>query len=142
MEITMSRGARKLDTQTLQRVFSAYPDILAVYLFGSTASRRSRRDSDIDLAIVPRNRSVKAKKLDILTDLSRIGYCDVDLLFLDTDDIVLKFEAVRENRLLYQVKDFDRGGMYSRVVREYLDFIPYLEVQRRAYKRRIMSDQA
>ena len=138
----MVRGARKLDTRALQRVFGAYSDILAVYLFGSTVSGRSHRDSDIDLAIVPRNSSVKAKKLDILTDLSRIGYCDVDLLFLDTDDIVLKFEAIRENRLLYQVKDFDRGGMYSRVVREYLDFLPYLKVQRRGYKRRIMSDQA
>lgn len=101
-----------------------------------------RPDSDVDLAIVPRTRSVRDEKLDILTDLSSIGYCNVDLLFLDAADIVLKFEAIRENHLIYQTRDFDRGDLYSRVVREYLDFVPYLEVQRRAYKRRILSDQA
>ena len=129
---------QKLDTQLLSRIFKGYPDIQAVYLFGSSASGRRHTESDLDLAVVPRHPRILSRKLDILADLARIGFCDVDLVFLNTDDIVLKYEAVRQNQLVYQGKDFDRGGYYSQVVRKYLDFLPYLEVQRKAYRRRIL----
>ncbi len=66
----------------------------------------------------------------------------MDLVFLDTDDIVLKYEAVRHNRIVYQTEDFDRGALYAKVVRQYLDFLPYLKVQREAYKRRILDGQS
>jgi hypothetical protein len=63
------------------------------------------------------------------------------LVFLDRDDIVLQYEAVRQNVLVYQTEDFDRGEMYSRVIRQHFDFLTYLEVQREAYKRRILLGQ-
>jgi len=126
------------DFHELAKVFRAYPDIQAVYLFGSGAEGRFHQESDLDLAIVPRSPGLRVRRLDILTDLARHGFCRVDLIFLDTEDIVLKYEAVRGNRLIYQAGDFDRGEMYSRVVRQYLDFLPYLQVQREAYKRRVL----
>ncbi len=125
------------DLGILSKVFQEYPDILAVYLFGSSAADRTHRESDIGLVIVPRNSSIRTKRLDILTDLARSGFCSVDLVFLDTSDIVLKYEAVRQNKLVYQTEDFDRGELYSRILRQYFDFSPYLKVQRAAYKRRI-----
>ena len=127
------------DLKILPQIFRQYPDIQAVYLFGSTASGKVHRESDLDLVIVPRRGTVRERRLDLLADLARHGFCDVDLVFLDTDDIVLKYEAVRQNRVIYQTEDFDRGGTYSLIVRQYLDFLPYLEVQRRAYKRRILD---
>ena len=127
--------------ERLTGVFEKYPDIQAVYLFGSVAVGKMRPESDLDLGIVPRNKSLRQKRLAILTDLARRGFCNVDLVFLDTDDIVLKYEVVRLNRVLYQTEDFDRGAMYSKVIRQYLDFRPYLEIQREAYKRRILSGQ-
>lgn len=108
-------------------------------MFGSVAAGGAHGESDLDLAIVPRSGSLREKKLEILTDLARYGFCNVSLVFLDTDDIVMKYEAIRQNRLIYHTEDFDRGSMYSRVMRQYLDFAPYLEVQREAYKRRILS---
>jgi predicted nucleotidyltransferase len=126
------------DLQLLNPIFQSYPDVQAVYLFGSSVSDRLHPDSDLDLAIVPRHSRVLSRKLDILADLARAGFCDVDLVFLNTDDIVLKYEAVRHNQLVYQSQDFDRGAFYSQVVRRYLDFLPYLEVQRKAYQRRIL----
>lgn len=130
------------DLQLLAEIFRMYPDVQAVYLFGSLAAGNVHGESDLDLAVVPRRSSIRAKKLDILADLARCGFCNVDLVFLDTDDIVLKYEAVRQNRLVYQAEDFDRGAMYSRVVRQYLDFLPYLKVQREAYKRRLLRGQS
>jgi predicted nucleotidyltransferase len=125
------------DIRTLEDVFRRYPAIQAVYVFGSTGSGKTHQGSDLDLAIVSRSMTLKDKKLALLTDLARCGFCDVDLVFLDTKDIVLKYEAIRQNRLIYAANDFDRGSMYSRVIRQYLDFAPYLETQRKAYKRRI-----
>ncbi len=126
----------------LADVFRRYPDVQAVYLFGSAAEGRLRTDSDIDIAVVPPTGSCRERRLEILADLTRAGFDRVDLVFLNTDDLVLRYEAVRHNRVLYQTEGFDRGAMYSRVVRMYLDFLPYLEVQRRAYRRRISDGEA
>ena len=135
------------DLDRLAQVFGQYPAIQAVYLFGSYATGRARKDSDLDLAILPRERGprdggIRDSRLRLLTDLARSGFCDVDLVFLDTDDIVLAYEAVRLNRVVYQTADFDRGDTYSRIVRRYLDFEPYLRVQREALKRRLCDDSA
>jgi len=130
-----------LDIEALNTVFRRYPGVRAVYLFGSHAAGTVRADSDLDLAIVPRDASVREQKLDILTDLIRQGIDRVDLVFLDTDDLVLQYEAVRHNHVVYQTPDFEPGTMYSYVIRRYLDFLPYLERQREAYKQRLLHDQ-
>jgi len=130
------------DEYALATVFRQFPDVQAVYLFGSAAEDRMRSDSDIDLAVVPRTGSCRERRLEMLAELTRAGFDRVDMVFLDTDDLVLKYEAVRQNRVVYQAEDFDRGAMYSTVVRMYLDFLPYLEVQRKAYKRRILRGEA
>ena len=129
------------DLSLLKEVFGRYPDVLAVYLFGSRVTGHPHRESDLDLAVLPRDSSLRERRLDILADLARYGFSNVDLVFLDTDDIVLKYEAVKHNRVVYQAEDFDRGSTYSRIIRQYFDFLPYLEVQRAAYKRRILSGQ-
>lgn len=95
-------------------------------------------ESDLDLAVVSEPSLYKAK-LEILTELARQGFCQVDLLFLDKADPVLRYEAVRQNRLVYATNDFDRGAFYAQVVRYYLDLLPYLKVQREAYKRRLLG---
>jgi predicted nucleotidyltransferase len=130
------------DLDSLVEVFRQYPGIQAVYLFGSRAGGRTRSGSDLDLAVVPAEGAPEEQRLSILADLTRAGFDNVDLVFLDGDDLVLAFEAVRRNRLIYQSEGFDRGAYYSRVVRVYLDFLPYLKVQRAAYKRRILDGQA
>jgi predicted nucleotidyltransferase len=120
----------------LRPVFARYPRIKAVYLFGSAASGRARADSDLDLAVVP-ERPLGSDKLALLTDLAAEGLERVDLVSLEGDDVVLRFEALRPNRLLYAAADFDHGEYYSRVIREYFDFEPYLLRQREALRRRL-----
>ena len=129
------------DRKRLAKIFSRYQQIQAVYLFGSSVTGKKHAESDLDLAIVPRSEKARQQKLDILADLARHGFDRVDLVYLDTDDIVLRYEAVKHNQLVYQTEDFDRGGTYSRIVRQYLDFKPYLKVQREAYKRRLLNGQ-
>ena len=132
------------NVRSLQTVFARYPQIWAVYLFGSQAEGLARRESDIDLGIVLRPGASPPDKLDVLANLVKAGFENVDVVFLDPihiEDIVLWFEVVRHNRVIYATSDFDRGTLFSKIIRMYWDFLPILEIQRRAYKERILSGQ-
>ena len=96
------------DIKLLKKVFKKYPEIEAVYLFGSAATGKLHRESDIDLALYPDSSQLREKKLDMLTELARLGFCNVDLVFMDKNDIVLQYEAVRQNIVVYQAPGFDR----------------------------------
>jgi len=131
----------KLDPElqkTLQEIFRGFAEVQAVFLFGSVAEGRARRGSDLDLAIVTRSPALRERRLEIQAALVNAGLDPVDLVFLDGRDVVLKYEAVRPNCLVYAKDTFDRGAYYSRTIREYLDFLPYLAIQREALKRRIL----
>ncbi len=127
------------DLEILPEVFRKYNDIKAVYLFGSAASGNLKSDSDLDIGIVPADDSIHDKKLELLSDLARQGFCNVDIVFLDVQDIVLRFEIVKHNKVIYQVDDFDSGSMFSLTLRQYTDFLPYLRVQREALKKRLLN---
>ena len=127
------------DIKLLKKVFKNFSEIEAVYLFGSTVTGKSHQESDMDLAIYPDTPGLRKQKLAILTELARFGFCNVDLVIMDENDIVLQYEAVRQNILVYQTSGFDRGSTYSKIVRQYLDFYPYLTEQRKAYKKRILG---
>jgi predicted nucleotidyltransferase len=77
------------DLENLKKVFCRYPEIRAVYLFGPRAPGKVHRESDLDLAVLQDGESLPEKKLDILAQLGSEGFCDVDLVFLPKDNIVL-----------------------------------------------------
>ena len=127
------------DLSLLPDIFGEFPKIQAVYLFGSAASGDMHSESDLDLGIKGEE-GIKDQQLDILTELARHGFCHVDLVFLNTNDIFMKYEIVRHNHLLYRRKDFASSSFYSLIMRQYEDFYPYLKVQRKAFKRRLLND--
>ena len=126
--------------KNLTEIFKKIPLIKAVYLFGSVAAGKERENSDLDLGIIPSSHDIHKQRLDILYELAKAGFSEVDLVFLKTDYIVLKYEVIRQNQLIYQTDDFGRGSTYSLIIRQYLDFLPYLETQRQAYKKKILKD--
>ena len=101
----MTNSTEMLTIQ-LTPIFTRYADIQAVYLFGSVAIGRQRSHSDLDLALVPRTGALHRQKSDILSDLTRAGFDTIDLVILDTNDVVLQYEAVRYNRVIYCAVDF------------------------------------
>jgi uncharacterized protein len=128
--------------EQLTTIFEKYPGIQAVYLFGSSASGKTTAESDIDLALLANDPTLRRRKIDILAELAEKGFCNVDLVFLPGDDVVLQYEAVRLNRIVYQRPDFDSASAFSLCVRRYLDFLPYLKIQRNAYKQRLLNGAA
>jgi predicted nucleotidyltransferase len=110
-----------------------------VYLFGSAASDERDAYNDIDLGIVYSDSSIEQKKVDIYTDLVKQGYEDTDIVFFNSVDLVLQFEIIHQNKLIYKKDSFNHGELFSITIRKYFDFKPYLDVQRKKMKERILN---
>ncbi len=129
-------------TDRLRAVFAAHPAVRAAYVFGSVAAGQEWERSDLDLGIVVDDTEwTSSDKVPMITDCMDAARRDwIDLVVLNDAPLVLQFEAVRPNVLLYAAADFDHGTFYSTVLRKYWDFKPHLRRQRKAYKRRLMKE--
>ena len=126
----------------ITRVLARYPAVQAVYLFGSHADGCANEQSDVDLGVVGSPEVLALDRVSMLADFVNEGFDRVDLVFLDQADLVVRFEAVRRNCLLFRTPEFDHGSYVSRNLRKYVDFEPYLKVQRLALKERLLSGSA
>jgi len=118
-------------------ILEQFPAVQAAFLFGSHAEGRARDSSDLDIGLVGDKDTLQRQRLALLTEFARAGVDRVDLVILDGADPALQFEAVAPNRLLYARPEFDKGSYFSRTLREYFDFEPYLRIQRKAMKERL-----
>ncbi|MBF8435542.1 nucleotidyltransferase domain-containing protein [Halanaerobiaceae bacterium Z-7014] len=117
-------------------------NIQAAYLFGSHASGKANRLSDLDIAILLREEKNQSEiKLKVLKELTDLGYDNIDLVILNNLSIVAKYEVVKHNNLLYAAEDFEPNSYFSLTIRKYLDFKPYLKVQQKYLKEKILNDQ-
>jgi uncharacterized protein len=123
----------------LREVFSGFNQIKAAYLFGSYVENKETKYSDIDIGLVLNDDYDSMIKLDILMKLTENNFDNIDLVILNRANPLVKFEAVKHNKLIYQQEEFNAAGYYSLVIRTFLDFRPYLEVQRHYLKERILN---
>jgi uncharacterized protein len=121
------------DLARLREVFAGYPEVAGVWLFGSHAQGTASARSDVDLAIDPAVPSARGRKLDLLADLVHAGFENVDLVVLDRDDPVLRFEAIGPNRLVYAAADYDPHEAFAQALRRYDDTARLRRIVREAY---------
>lgn len=129
------------DLQRLRAVFAAYGDVAGVWLFGSHARGTATARSDLDLAVDPAEgtgEGARKRKLDMLTDLVVAGFEDVDLVILDADDPVLRFEAIGPNVLVYAAPRYDPAEAFVQALRQYDDTAPLRARSRAAYYERLL----
>jgi predicted nucleotidyltransferase len=129
------------DLERLRAVFAAYGDVAGVWLFGSHARGTATARSDLDLAVDPAEgtgEGARKRKLDMLTDLVAAGFEDVDLVILDTDDPVLRFEAIGPNVLVYAAPRYDPAEAFVQALRQYDDTAPLRARSRAAYYERLL----
>jgi len=136
------RSISMLNTEELvklEKFFFKYKNIKAVYLFGSYAMNKENKFSDLDIGILLADGYNKEIKLDILGELVNEEFCNVDLSILNEVSLLLQFEIVKHNILIYKSLDFDSSNYYSMIVRKYLDFEPLLKIQHQYIKERILN---
>ncbi len=132
----------EVDVERLREVFARYPEVAGVWLFGSHARGDARARSDVDLAVDPVDPSTpgaRQRKLDMLADLVGAGFEDVDLVILDRDDPVLRFEALKQNVVVYAAPGYDAAEAFVQALRHYDDTARLRAVQREAYFDRLLG---
>jgi uncharacterized protein len=130
------------ELERLRAVFARYPEVAGAWLMGSHAAGTAGAESDVDLAVDPVDPSsgaARSRKLDMLADLVAAGFEDVDLVILDRDDPVLRFEAVKHNVVVYAAPGYDPADVLVHALRQYDDTAPLRARIREAYFERLLQ---
>jgi uncharacterized protein len=111
------------DTEILDMtpIFRRKKRIAAVYLFGSTATGRQRRGSDLDLAIIAKSKITGRERIKMETDLSSRFRRDVDLVVFGQAAPLLLHQVLKYGRLIYENDPAERVRQEVRARAEYLD---------------------
>lgn len=109
-------------------VFANYQEeIVAAYLFGSTAKGINGPSSDIDIAVLLRNhdnKSGSALRFRLYADLCRkLKRNDIDLVLLSLrGNLILNDEIVRNGQVLYASDDAAREDFELKLLHRCTDF--------------------
>lgn len=111
------------------------------YLFGSFARGTQNDESDIDLAVLFKNKHSDIEEITIRGELSDRGEFilgrKVDIVSLEKAPLLLKYEIVKDGVVLKDSSE--RGNFESLVLREYFDFKYYSEIYNKAVIESIKS---
>ncbi len=107
--------------QQLSSIFKKKKWLAAAYLFGSTATGRDRRGSDLDLAIITKKTISGRERLRMETDLaSRLGR-DVDLVVFGQASTLLQHQILKHGRLICENNPAERIRQEVQARAEYMD---------------------
>lgn len=119
------------DFEKLKPIFERY-GVVAAYLFGSRADGSAYPDSDYDFGILvlpfdrERHNLAYTTKIGLeIEDAASLNKADVVLL--NTASIVMRFEVIKHGQLIYCRDDELRTDFEDVVIRDYLDFKPFLD---------------
>jgi predicted nucleotidyltransferase len=115
----------------VRTVFSAYPQIKLVYLFGSTARGDRGPMSDYDFAVFLGNKDSKEVtriRFELMDKLSRaLNTENTDVVMLDmARSPELKYNILQEGQLIFEREPF-RVIYEPAVLNEYFDFSAMLQ---------------
>ncbi|OIP22670.1 nucleotidyltransferase [bacterium CG_4_10_14_0_2_um_filter_33_32] len=116
----------KEQLEKIKEIFSQYPQVKLVYLFGSQARKNIGPLSDYDFAMyLDEKNSIKMYDLQyiILAKLSRLLKTDqIDIVILNlTNKPALKYNIITEGILILE-KEYFKTLIEPRILNEYFDF--------------------
>lgn len=108
----------------LSSVLAGQTDIAAVYLLGSAHSGKMRRDSDIDIALLP----VTGQKISMRTRLELAAQLEdklkrtIDVGVISAQNLVYAREAILNGRRLVTLQQYDTEAAETRLLGSYFTF--------------------
>ena len=91
-----------------------FPELLALYAFGSRVTGGATAESDLDLAILVDGRVDPLSLFHLAGELSEIVNCDVDLVDFRTASTVMQYQIITTGERWWK-KDF-RADLYEAMV--------------------------
>lgn len=83
------------------KLLQAVPGCLAIYRFGSWGTENQRKDSDIDIAILPQEAMNQVHRWELAQKLASLAGRDVDLVDLLRASTVLRMQIIAHGELWY-----------------------------------------
>ena len=109
----------------LNNIFSKYPDLKLVYLFGSQVSGKTGPLSDYDFAFYIKAEKKKAyyTSLKIEGEISKVLSTDkIDVVILNhTDSPELKYSIIKDGKIIYEIEPY-KVLIEPGILNEYFDF--------------------
>ena len=140
-EKKMAALALEARLPSLVEKLSAFPEVTAIYLFGSFARGNPRKMSDVDIAVFTSGGSGKKgppRHLDYIVAASKaLGTDRLDLVILDSAPLALRHTVFRDGRLLLLRDQEALARFREDSLRQYLDMVPLRARYREAYFRRV-----
>jgi len=121
----------KDQTAKIVNFAKAYPEISAVYLFGSHALGHPRSKSDIDLGILFHKDMDAFTRINMDTEISNLLKKDVDLVDMRKSSPFLCHQIYKYGKFIYHDGSNFPFQFRASSIREYLD-TNYLRTKRRA----------
>jgi predicted nucleotidyltransferase len=133
---------RSISNEEIAPLFRAYPFIAAAYQFGSTVRDLEGPLSDLDIAILVNDEQAPSA-IDLLRIELLLAYelqkqltvSEVDLIALNGQRLPLQYTVLRTGSLIYEADPKYRIRFTQKVVQDYLDFQPTLELIGRFHTR-------
>lgn len=106
------------------KLFENEENVLAAYLFGSYLRGDQNSKSDIDIAILLYEVPKKPLEcyLHLVNMLTEVLGDDVDLTILNLAPPLLKFQIIKNGKVIYCRSDRSRISFEAKSICEYLDF--------------------
>jgi predicted nucleotidyltransferase len=116
------------------------PDVDAAYVFGSAATGRTHRESDVDVGVLVSDRIPRASRLNyrlgLMADLgTALERSDVDVTILNEATPLLAHRVLSQGVLAFERSRRTRIRFQTATARRYFDMLPTYEIYIRALKR-------
>lgn len=109
-----------------------------IVIFGSFANGKSRKDSDLDIAVLGVKEVPFNKQIGLANELSLIFNKSVDLSVLNRANPLLLFQVSKNPILLYGRRD-DFLKFKLHAFNAYNDYAPYFEMEKKLNKKIISA---
>lgn len=128
-----------LNIPALREVLESVAPLRLGVLFGSYATGRAREDSDVDVAIWPREDLTLDAELRLAAELSSAAGREVDLVRLDRADAdpLLAHEIARVGVMLVEHRPGDFKAFRANAISNWLDFDETVSPHRTRYLERL-----
>jgi len=119
----------------LKSYFKEIPDIVVVYLFGSFLVGDVHQESDLDIAVLFKNKSDLQEQIKLQNDLTRLCGYEVDLAILNGASPIFIRQVIDKGKEVYCGDNKSKNLFIIRVLNEYDD----LKYFRRSIEENILN---
>jgi uncharacterized protein len=138
----MARANISSITRAVERCLKHRNEIQAAYVFGSAATGRIRRDSDVDVAVLLDPKIKPSRHLEyrlaLMADLgAALHRADVDVVILNEATPLLAHRVLSQGKLVVEGSSSARIRFQVQTASRYLDLIPMYETHIRYLKKSV-----